>query len=62
MALAEYVGMSRTRVGQFLSLAGLPLETRAKLRGMPYLNECQVRRFVKDQTAQTAGMNSAITL
>ena len=35
--------MSRTRVGQFLVLAELPSETRAKLRGMPNLNEYQIR-------------------
>jgi hypothetical protein len=30
--LSQYVGMSRTRVGQFLSRAWLPVETNAKLR------------------------------
>lgn len=46
MALSQYVGMSRTRVGQFLALAGLPVETKAKLRGMHDLNEYQTRQFL----------------
>jgi hypothetical protein len=56
-ALAEYVGMSRTRVGQFLSLAKLPVETRAQLRGMPNLNECQMRQLVGEQATLTVGTN-----
>ena len=42
-ALAQYVGMSRTRVGQFLALAKLPAGARAKLKGIPDLNEYQTR-------------------
>jgi hypothetical protein len=35
--------MSRTRVGQFLVLAELPVAMRAKLRAMPDVNEYQIR-------------------
>lgn len=49
--------MSRTRVGQFLALAKLPVGKRAKLRGMPDLNEYQARRLQGEGAGQTAGAN-----
>ncbi len=57
MALSQYVGMSRTRVGQFLALAGLPAETKARLRGMTDLNEYQARRLAGERTTLAAGAN-----
>lgn len=53
-ALSQYVGMSRTRVGQFLALAGLPAGTRAKLRGMPDLTEYQTRQLLAERSAPLA--------
>ena len=42
--LSRYVGMSRTRIGQFLSLMRLPAETRRQLRGQAGLTEYHLRR------------------
>jgi len=55
--LSQYVGMSRTRVGQFLVLVELPVETKTKLRGMPDLNEYQTRRLVGERAAAQAALN-----
>lgn len=55
--LSQYVDMSRTRVGQFLSLAWLPVETKAKLRQNGGINEHQIRRFVREQAAMTSTAN-----
>ncbi len=56
-ALAEYVSMSRTRVGQFLALAELPAGTRAKLRGMPDLNEYQIRGMTGKESLSVSSSN-----
>ena len=48
--LEEYLGIDRTRVGQFLRLRRLPEATRARLRGQPGLNEFQLRRLVGEGT------------
>ena len=44
--LEEYLGIDRTRVGQFLRLRRLPEATQAELRNMPDLNEFRLRRVV----------------
>ena len=44
--LEEYLGIDRTRVGQFLRLRRLPEVTQAELRKMPDLTEFQLRRVV----------------
>ena len=41
--LSRYVGVSRTRIGQFLSLMRLAEETRKRLRGEAGLTECRLR-------------------
>jgi hypothetical protein len=48
--LEEYMGIDRTRVGQFLRLRRLSEATRARLRGQPGLNEFQLRRLVDEGT------------
>jgi hypothetical protein len=47
--MAEHVGVSRTRVGHFLSLDWLPVDTKAKLKAVPDFTEYQVRRILKGQ-------------
>lgn len=42
-ALSRELGMSRTRIGQFLKLMGLPAETRQRLRGQAGLTEYRLR-------------------
>lgn len=53
--LEEELGIDRTRIGQLLRLVKLPYETKAKLRGMPDLNEYQIRRIVGERAALAAG-------
>jgi hypothetical protein len=42
--LSRYVGMSRTRIGQFLVLMNLPEKDRRKYKQMEGLREYQLRR------------------
>ncbi len=49
--------MSRTRAVQFLVLAELPVETKAKLRGMPNLNEYQIRGLVGEMAKSAMRAN-----
>jgi len=41
--LSRYVGMSRTRIGQFLVLNNLPKEERRRLKQIDGLREYQLR-------------------
>ncbi len=45
--LSRYVGMSRTRIGQFLNLLRLPEETLRRLKGETGLTEYRLRGIVE---------------
>ena len=45
--LEDKLGVDRTRIGQFLRLMRLPVETKVRLRAMPDLNEFQTRSIIR---------------
>jgi hypothetical protein len=55
--LADYVGLSRTRVEQFLYLLRIPADLRARLKVMAGLTEGELRPLTKmDARRQTAAV------
>ena len=56
--LEDRLGVDRTRIGQFLRLMKLPVQTKAKLKDMHDLNEYQIRRMMAfERSALATGSN-----
>jgi len=52
--LEDRLGVGRTRIGQLMRLMKLSVDTKARLRGMPGLNEYQLRSMLAERMALVA--------